>query len=197
MTEIVLVRHGETESNVRGTYLGWTDVPLNETGMLQALAAREKLIDEDFDVCISSPLIRALNTAQIILKGRKLEIITDDRLKERNFGVWDDLTYDEIVNGYPLEHKKWLEDLNNYEVANGESFSGSYRRIVGFADYLADKYKDQKVLVVTHSGCIRKFLAYLTGMGIDGVWHFKVDNAKINRVEINDEGYAYIASLNA
>jgi len=197
VTEIVLVRHGETDSNIRGTYLGWTDVPLNETGLSQAGIAREKLLNEDFDICISSPLKRALDTARIIVKGKELDILTDERLKERNFGVWDDLTYDEIVNSFPEEHKKWLEDLNNYEVKDGESFSGSYNRIVGFVDYLVMKHRGKKILVVTHSGCIRKFLAYLTGMGIDGVWHFKVDNAKINRIEINDEGYAYISSLNA
>lgn len=197
MTEIVLIRHGETDSNVKGTYLGCTDVPLNETGLKQAALAKDKLKQIEFDLCFASPLIRAFNTAKIILEGRNLKIHTDDRLKERNFGVWDDLTFDEITQKYPEEHKNWMADVTNYEVEGGESFRGSYERITMFADFLVKKCKDKRILIVTHSGTIRKIFAYLTGMGIEGVWRFKVDNASINKIEINDEGYVSIAALNA
>lgn len=197
MTEIVLIRHGETDSNVKGTYLGWTDVPLNETGLMQAAIAKDKLKNDKFDLCIASPLCRAFNTASIILEGRDLKIQTDDRLKERNFGVWDDLTFDEISHKYPEEHKKWMVDITNYEVEGGESFRGSYDRIAEFVDSLVKTYKNKRILIVTHSGTIRKIFAYLIGLGIEGVWRFKVDNASINKIEINDEGYAFIAALNS
>lgn len=197
MTELVLVRHGETDSNVRGTYLGWVDVPLNKNGINQAKIAGSKLKNEKFDLCFASPLKRAFKTAEIILEGQALPVQTDDRLKERNFGIWDDMTFLEISQKYPEEHKKWLQDINNYEIEGGESFGHSYYRNVEFTDLLIKEYQNKKILIVTHTGCIRNIFAYLTGLGMDGVWRFKIDNATINRLEINDEGYAYIKALNA
>lgn len=197
MTELVLVRHGETDSNVRGTYLGWVDVPLNKNGIRQAKTAGIKLNHEKFDICFASPLIRASETAEIILDGRDMPVHKDDRLKERNFGIWDDLTFLEISQKYPEEHKKWMQDVNNYEIEGGESFSHSYSRNVELIDSVLKEFCGKKILIVTHTGCIRNIFAYLTGLGINGVWRFKIDNATINRLEINDEGYAYIKSLNA
>jgi alpha-ribazole phosphatase len=197
MTELVLIRHGETDSNVRGTYLGWVDSPLNENGISQAKTAGNKLKNEKFDACFSSPLVRAYKTAEIILEGKNLPVHTDDRLKERNFGIWDDLTFLEISQKYPEEHKKWLQDINNYEIEGGESFSHSYNRTVEFADFILKNFSGKRILIVTHTGCIRNIFAYLTGLGMNGIWRFKIDNATINRLEINDEGYAYIKALNA
>jgi len=197
MTELVLIRHGETDSNVRGTYLGWVDAPLNNNGIEQARIAKKKLTNEKFDVCFASPLIRAFKTAEIILGGRDMAVLQDVRLKERNFGIWDDLTYSEIAEKYPDEHKKWMMDIDNYEIQDGESFSHSYSRVVDFVDDILKEHKGEKILIVTHTGCIRNVFAYLTGLGMEGVWRFKVENATINRLQINEEGYAYIKSLNA
>ncbi len=196
MIELILVRHGETDSNVKGTYLGWTDVPLNAHGIEQANAAKEKLKGMMLNGIYSSPLQRARHTAEIINENFGMEILLAEGLKERNFGAWDNLTYKEIVSGFPQEHELWVKDWANYCMKDGESSVQAYSRVVGFIEELVKSHKEGTFLIVTHLGCVRKILSHLLGMGLEGSWHFKVDNAGISRIQINDEGYAYITALN-
>lgn len=196
MLQLILVRHGETNSNRKGTYLGWTDVELNKEGLRQAESARNKLAGEKIDAIYSSPLMRAYKTAEIINQNHKMEIVCDDRLRERNFGIWDNLTNAEITQKYPREYEEYTKDWINFCVKDGESSIQAFERVTGFVDELAANNKDGSILIVTHLGCIRKIIAHLLGMTIEDSWRFKIDNAAISRVEINDEGYAYMTLMN-
>lgn len=196
MIEFVFVRHGETESNRKGTYLGWTDIELNEKGVRQAYDAAEKLKGERFDVIYSSPLKRAGKTAEIIGKSLSSPVKYNDSLMERNFGAWDDLTHADILKNYSDEYALWVKDWKNYCMKGGESSMQAYNRVTLFIDELIYKNSRGKFLIVTHLGCIRKLIAHLLGMGIDGSWRFRIDNCGISRIEINDEKFAYLTALN-
>lgn len=196
MLELIIVRHGETDSNKLGTYLGWTDRELNAEGLRQAEKARERLKSEKIDRIIASPLGRAAKTAEVINQSHGLEIVYDEDLKEKNFGVWDDLTYAEITQKYPAEHEMWLKDQLNYCVEGGESTLESYQRITRFTDRLLSRYSEGTVLIVTHLGSIRKMVAYLLGMGIEGFWRFKFDNCSITRIQVTD-GYSFLVQSNS
>jgi alpha-ribazole phosphatase len=195
MLELIFVRHGETDSNKKGTYLGWTDVELNATGLLQAKMVSEKLKDAKFDYILSSPLKRVKATAEIINKYHNHEIIYEDRLKERNFGLWDDLTYNEITEEYPEECALWAKDWTNYIVPGGESSTQAYRRKVDFIDKLISEKSEGTILIVTHLGCIRKITAHLLGMGIEGSWRFRVDNCSITKIIVTEK-YPVLTLLN-
>ena len=197
MIELILVRHGETDSNVKGTYLGWTDVDLNEKGIQQAYRAKEKLKGYSIDAIYCSPLKRVVDTANIINQNFNMEIELSDDLKERNFGKWDDLTLREIMEKFKFEYDLWVNDWKNHCVTDGESAVMAYDRIKNFIDGLLKNKKDGTFLIVTHSGCIKKIISYLLGMGLDGTWRFDVDNAALCKLKINDEGYAYLTALNA
>jgi len=197
MLNLILVRHGETDSNRKGTYMGWTDVELNSVGLSQAYCTREKLRNEKVEHIISSPLKRAAKTAEIINENFGLDIIYSESLKERNFGVWDDLPLEAIMERYREDYEMWRQDWKNYSIDGGESACQAYERITGYVDDLVNRYSDSTVIIVTHLGCIRKITAHLLGMGIDGSWHFRVDNCGITRITINDERYAYLTQLNA
>ena len=82
-----IIRHGKTDWNVRHKMQGRTDIPLNEEGRQMAEAAREEYRDVHFDICFCSPLIRARETAEILLRGRDVPIVTDNRLMEMSFGA--------------------------------------------------------------------------------------------------------------
>ena len=196
MLDLILVRHGETNSNRNGTYLGWTDVELNEQGIKQAYTAKDKLAGLEINGIYSSPLKRAKKTAEIINENFNLKITYVDDIKERNFGVWDDLTYREIVEKYPDEHSLWMADNLNYCIDGGESSIQAYRRTIKFIDELINSNNDGTFIIVTHLGSIRKIIAYLLDMGIEGSWRFRVDNCSITRITINDEKYAYLTMLN-
>lgn len=195
MLELVMVRHGETDSNKKGTYLGWTDVELNDKGLEQAHMVSEKLREHKFDLILSSPLKRVTTTADIINRYHNLEIVKEDNLKERNFGSWDDLTYDEITEKYPIESEAWAKDWINYVVPGGESSTQAYKRKVDFIEQLIQEKNEGSILLVTHLGCIRKITAHLLGMGIEGSWRFRVDNCSITKIIITEK-YPVLTLLN-
>lgn len=204
MLELILVRHGETESNIRGTYCGWTDVPLTPRGISQTRCTARKLRGTAFDAVYSSPLKRALHTAEIILSENRYSgasrqqpaIICSDSLKEHNFGIWEDLTIGEIRSRYPKEADEWERDWINFTVEGGESALQGYERIAGFLDRLTEGAKQGKILIVAHLGSIRYILIHLLGMKIEDIWRFNTGNGRISRVMINDSGYAYLEALN-
>lgn len=94
---LLLTRHGQTDWNVKGKIQGLTDIELNETGIKQAEDTREKLLNENIDVIISSPLKRARKTAEIIAKGRNIPLLIDPRITERCFGKFEGKTAQEFI----------------------------------------------------------------------------------------------------
>lgn len=93
---LLLTRHGQTDWNVLGKIQGQTDIELNEIGIKQAEATREKIANQKIDVIISSPQKRAKKTAEIIAKGRNIPIIIDKEIEERNFGKFEGKTREEF-----------------------------------------------------------------------------------------------------
>jgi len=195
MLELILIRHGETDSNIRGSYLGWTDIELNATGIKQVQSLRDRLKGINVDKIYTSPLKRALKTAEIINENYRLDIVLSDGLKERNFGIWDDLTLEEMTQKYPLEYNEWISDWIKYRIKEGESAQEAYERTAAFVEGLIRNNDDGVFMLVTHLGTIRFILAYLLNLGIENSWRFRVNNASITKVEIND-GYSVLTMLN-
>jgi alpha-ribazole phosphatase len=186
MLEIILVRHGETDGNVQGRYLGWTDETLNKNGMDQAYLLKEKLKNAKPDYIYSSSLERCRRTAMIINEAHDVDIIYSDDLKERNFGLFDNLKYGEICEKYPELQKLWEGDWENYVIESGESAFGFHKRICRYIDGITVQKRNGKLLIVTHSGCIRSIIAQLLGLKLEDAWHFRIDNCGITRFEIRD-----------
>lgn len=192
MLELILIRHGQTDSNRKGTYSGWTDVELNKCGISQAERVRDKLKHINFDLVVASPLKRAKKTAEIISKN----IIYDEGLKEINFGLWDNLSLEEIEEKYPKEYELWMEDdREEFIFPQGESIKDVQERAANVIDSIIKKQKKGIVLIVTHGGLIRNIVAHLLGMGRAGSWRFRIDNCGITKIQITD-GYAVLTELN-
>lgn len=156
--KLLLTRHGQTDWNVAGKVQGMTDIELNETGIKQAEATREKLLNYDIDLIIASPLKRAKRTAEIIGSGRNIPIIIDDRIKERSFGIQEGKTRKEFDFS-----EIWNRKLNiKYE--NAETVSELFDRVNGFLVDMKEKYSDKTVLVVTHGGIAVPIRAYFEGI---------------------------------
>lgn len=194
MLELIFVRHGQTDSNKRRTYLGWTDVELNEEGIKQAIQLKKKLKNIPVDKVYSSPLKRAKKTAEIINENYCLDIEYHDNLKERNFGIWDDLTNDEVKKLYNNEYNMWVKDWKDYPIKDGETGLESYNRAVEFSKNLTNSFDKGRILIVSHLGTIRYMIAYLLGMDIEGCWRFRLDNCEMAKIEITD-GYGVLTSL--
>jgi alpha-ribazole phosphatase len=193
--EIVLVRHGETEYNNKRVFHGWIDSDLNDKGIMQAQKAARLLEGESIDIIFSSPLKRAVTTAEIIARANNnTPVSLASEIKEISFGLFEGLTYQEICEKYGMEVKKWENEPLKYCFPGGEGVQAFYERIKGFLNGLSNKeYK--RVVLVTHEGCIRCILSHVTSSSTDVFWKYSIKVGSISRVIINKD-FSYILSLN-
>ena len=156
--KVKFVRHGETDLNYPVRRMqGISDYDLNTNGIKQAENIRNKLAEEDVDIIISSPLKRAKHTAKIINEFKKVNIIFDDRIIERNYGKLEG----ELFN------KEYCNLDYDFESVGGESIDTYKARLQDFILEIKKKYYDKKVLVVAHNGVISMLSCILEGIPKD------------------------------
>lgn len=178
--KLLLTRHGQTDWNVVGRIQGKTDIELNETGVRQAETTREKLLSENIDVIISSPLRRAKITAEIIGRGRNIPIILDKGIEERCFGEFEGKTAK--ASGF--------EDIWNYKMnkqyEDAESVGEVFERVQGFLAKIKEEYNDKTVLIVTHGGIAVPIRATLEGIpeGMEVLNGLAIDNCEVKEYNL-------------
>lgn len=164
-TTIYIVRHGETEWNVSQRIQGQLDSALTQKGKDQAQQTAEQLRQIPFDAIFSSDLLRAKHTAQIIKLDRKLEIITTKALRERTFGKYNGKTGEEYKRETQHLFKEY-QQLSEKEQRkfkfdeNYESDEELSSRFITFLREIAIAYPNKTMLMITHGGIIRTFLAH-------------------------------------
>lgn len=195
MTNLYIVRHGETELNRNKVYQGWIDSKLTEEGKKQCGELRNKLKGIAFDVVITSPLRRAVDSAEIIIGSESKELILCDGFKELNFGQWDAMNYKDIEKAYPEEWKLWSEDWVNYTIPGGENFNMFYERVRISLFEILHKYRDKTVLLVAHEGTLKIITILLLKLNLEHYWNFKFHFGSYGWFEITDD-FAVIRNLN-
>jgi len=136
MTEIILTRHGETEWNVAEIFRGTIDVGLNETGMKQAELLGDYLSARKLEAVYSSPLKRALMTAEPVAGRQRLQVETVPALIDLNFGKWQGLPVQEVKEKYGKLYAEWLGHPEKVEIPDGESLHKVRERVVAVIDRL-------------------------------------------------------------
>ena len=193
MGKLILIRHGQTDMNKDQLYYGRLDVPINETGKEQAENTRKNLVELeiDYDKIYSSPMKRAYETAEIV-NYKNLEIEKDDELREMDFGIFEGLSYKEIVKKYPEEMEKLKKDWKTYSYVTGENPFMLQKRALKFLEKI-DKNKNN--MVVTHWGIICTLLSFLFSSELEGYWKYQVKNGGIVIIEFSD-GYPILCGFN-
>ncbi|MDF7638125.1 histidine phosphatase family protein [Lactobacillus sp. ESL0791] len=185
--EIVFVRHGQTALNKKNYLQGASvNLSLDEDGRKYAEKAAAHFDPSEFDVVYSSPLKRAVETAKIFTKGQR-DIILDERLTEFDFGEWDAKSLPEIRKKYPDAIDPWGK-VNKHFIKyakKGETFPDFDKRCGVFLDDMAQKYPENKVLVICHGTLIRMMAAhYLTHGDMN---HFEtIDNCALVKFSVRD-----------
>lgn len=159
--KITLVRHGMTESNFLEICQGRVNSELNESGIRQCQKLKKKLKDEHFDFCYMSPLLRAVQTAMILV-GDRVETFPDSRITERNLGEFENMPrkfYD--------ADKYWDYELNCSD-RGVEPIQDVFKRCSDFLEYVKEKNKDQHILVVSHGSPIRALRHLILNHKIEG-----------------------------
>ena len=162
---LLLVRHGETDWNLEQRIQGQLQIPLNAKGRRQAELAAERLTQYEFRAAWSSDLVRARETAEVILARLPgLGLGLDEALREANFGLWEGLTYGEFRAAAPEAAAQWIEAPEEVEAPGGESLVQMRARVVAFARELLDRHPGSTVLLITHGGPIRALVAEVSGV---------------------------------
>jgi len=187
-TQIIIVRHGETEWNIQGIRQGHLDSQLTEKGLGQAKALAQRLAREKFAALYSSDLGRAVQTAQEIGNVTGHAIITDERLRERHLGIFGGLNAEEISSRYPTERKLMRTQGPGYVIPGGESMVQQVERNIECLNALAAKHQGEQIVVVTHGGVVSGFFRHTLEISLDAPRRFEFVNAGIN-IFAHEDGY--------
>lgn len=191
MTELVLIRHGETDWNRELRFQGQLDVPLNAIGLEQARRVAERLAGEPMQQLVSSDLQRALQTAQAVAgrqaPGRPLDPFLDAALREQHFGLAEGMRVPDIQAQHPQAWDQWVRFDENYAFEGGESTSVFHARVLAAVRTLAQRHPGQKLVVVTHGGVLDMIYRSALGLSLSGPRQSEIPNAGINRVRLQGE----------
>jgi probable phosphoglycerate mutase len=191
MTEILLIRHGETDWNVDKRLQGHIDIPLNEAGRRQALALGGALADEGIDAIFASDLQRARATAQAVADVAGLEVGIDAGLRERCYGAFEGLRHPDIETKYPQAYRLWQAREPDARYPAGERQAETmrefYQRSVAAVRRVLDSGSRRKVAIVTHGGVLECLHHWASGTAFAQPRSFDVFNAGINRLHWDGE----------
>ena len=194
--EILLIRHGETAWNRVRRMQGHVDTPLNEEGLRQARALGRALASEKPEAIYSSDLQRARMTAQPVADAHQMEIVLDAELRERCYGAFEGLMYEEITQRYPEEFAAWhARDLHMRFPAGereAETLQEFHRRSVSALERIARRHSQGLIVVVTHGGVLDCVYREATGMSVEARRDFETINAAINRLRWDGERFTLL-----
>ncbi|MDH3443597.1 MAG: histidine phosphatase family protein, partial [Deltaproteobacteria bacterium] len=179
-TQVIIVRHGQTQWNIRKIRQGHLDSDLTYKGVAQAQALGQRLALESFTALYCSDLGRALQTADMITAVTGHKIITDVRLRERHLGIFQGLSGDEIKDKYPEEYHLHRTLGPNYVIPGGESVRQQIERNVSCLDEIAMRHSGEKVVVVTHGGVVSGLFRHALNIPLEAPRRFEFVNAGLN-----------------
>jgi len=188
-TRICLVRHGETEWNAERRIQGQIDIGLNEIGQRQAVAAGRWLQGAGIVALYGSDLQRAWTTAQAIGQELGLTPQSVPEMRERRYGVFEGLTYDEARAKYPDGYAAFEGRNAHYDFENGESLQAMFARVTGKLAAIAAEHVGQNVVVVLHGGVLDIINRFVRGNSLETPRDFLIPNAGINWISLRDGGW--------
>lgn len=184
ITKIFLIRHGETDWNKQRRYCGHSDIPLNKKGMRQAKKISRRIKHEKFDTIYSSTAIRAIQTANLATGNKPLRKIA--KIREMNFGIFEGLTHQQLLEKYPKIYQTWLNDPVNTKIPQGESAKQFANRIKNTLGEIITKNKGNTIAIFAHAGSIRIIIADILKLSLKNIWKIKQDSACINIIEVSN-----------
>lgn len=196
MTTIILVRHGETEWNRVERFRGRADVPLNQVGLEQAAATGRRIAATWQPVAFySSPLSRAIRTAEAGASHFNLPVIAYPDLLDIDYGLWQGLSPTEARQKWPETVTAWYEAPHTVQIPEGESLAQLRQRAMVAVAHLAGMHPGETIVLVGHTVINRIILLGVLGLGNERFWHLCQDTCAINVIETGQDDYVLV-SLN-
>lgn len=197
MLKVILLRHGETAYNADGNrYCGRTDIGLTEKGVHQAEKVSNALGGYNINAVYSSPLLRACRTAAIASGGSR--VITDNRLIEVDFGLWEGKTKAAFNAENPELWRQWINDPGRIRAGGtGETGNEVVKRVNGFFEEMLGRHRNQTIMVVGHNGINRLYMAFKLGMPLSNYRQIEQENSSVTIFALDDENVFTLKKLNA
>ncbi len=184
MTEIILVRHGQTAWNLGEVFRGRADVPLDETGRKQAELLAGYLDSRKLVAALSSPLVRALETAEAVAVRHGLKVEVSPGLTDIDFGEWQGLSRAEVKDRYSNAYATWRNHPDQVTIPAGESLAEVRQRamavvtdLVSGAEGAAVVGDDRAILIATHRVVLKLLACAMLGLDDSHFWSFRLDTA--------------------
>lgn len=188
MTELILIRHGETDWNRELRFQGQLDVPLNAIGLEQARRVADRLALQPVHALVSSDLQRALQTAQALAqRAGHAAPLSESGLREQHFGMAEGLRAPDIQARHPQAWAQWVRFDEHYAFDGGECTRDFHVRVLGVLRALAQRHAGQTLAVVTHGGVLDMVYRSALGLSLSGPRVSEIPNAGINRVRLRGE----------
>ena len=194
---IIFLRHGQAENNTKKILAGRSPgVNLTETGIKQVEQAGLMLKSLNISKIYSSPIDRALQTAEIVGKHCDLEITNDDRLIELDMGKFTKMPYEQIFAKHGNVFLKFYEGSNEVSENGVETFANVQKRVFDMVDFVINKHKNQNVVLVTHMDPIKAMIGKVLSLKPEILFELIIANASLNIFKNNDQKY-YLTAINA
>jgi len=194
MTCNILVRHGQTEWNRVERFRGRADVPLNETGLAQAEATGQRIAEEWQPTAVfSSPLSRAVKTAEAIAKHFNLPVQTHPGLTDIDYGEWQGLMPDEVRERWSEAAHAWYNEPEIACIPGRETLAGLRERAMCTVNELVSHHNEQTIVLVGHTVINRIILLGVLGLGNERFWHIKQDTCAINVFEVENNDFVMVS----
>lgn len=180
---LYIIRHGITDWNIEHRLQGQTDIPLNEQGKEMARTAHDEYENVHFDVCYCSPLKRAKETAALLLEGRNIPVIYDDRLREMGFGEYEGML--NPISANDCNVRVLFKNPENYKAdRNAESLDSLFKRTGEFMEeivypLLAD---NKDVLIVGHGAMNSSIVCRIRELPYENFWDESIENCKLKKL---------------
>ena len=188
MVEIILARHGETDWNVGEVFRGRADVELNETGVRQAELLGEYLSEVKMDAVYSSPLKRAMKTAEAIAGRQALKVNAVQNLIDFDFGEWQGLSHQEVRERYPELYADWISLPEQVRIPGGESLEDVRNRAMPFVEDAVMRCGEGRIVLVSHRVVNKVLICAMLGLDNSHFWNIKLDTCGITRFSYEGDG---------
>jgi len=190
-TTIYLIRHGECKGNREGLFRGRYDFPLNEVGRKQAIWLAEELKDVKFDAVYTSPLSRAMETAEAICRSQGIEPIVEQGFNNINLGVWEGRPKAEVEKEQPKEFKLWQTEPEKLRMEGAETLAQVQKRAVNTLVRITKERMGGGFAVVTHRAVLKPLIAGILGIPAPYFWKLHPETASYSIIEHTPQrGYA-------
>ena len=193
MTELILLRHGETDWNRELRFQGHVDVGLNAIGLAQAERLAQRVEGEKAHALYVSDLLRAQQTAGPVAQRLGLDSVADPALREQSFGCVDGMRVADIKAQHPLAWEGWLRFHEDYCMPEGETTREFHARVMEAVARIVAAHPGETAVVVTHGGVLDMIYRTALSLSLGGPRQSDIPNAGFNRVRVNEDGIEIVA----